>query len=215
MSTGITVGTASNLAVRWYWATVGIVLSIGFFLNYLIVTNIDAATVLAINPWLLIGGYFISCIAGISLSRLSDNPVISFLGFLLVVVPIGVVITPFIQSVDPNIVVNAALFTGLLTAAMGLGGFMFPDLFKSLGGILFWALLAAIVVEIILYFMGVQQTFMDYIVAVIFLGFIGYDFAEAQDDAPTMDAAIDRAVALYLDIINLFLRVLSIMSSDD
>lgn len=211
----VTVSTATNLAVRWYWATVGIVLSIGFFINYLIVTNIDAAAVTAINPWVLIIGYFACCITGICLSSFSDNPLVSFIGFLLVVVPIGVVITPFVQSVDPNIVANAALFTGLLTAVMGAGGFMFPALFKSLGGILFWALLAAIIVEITLMFMGVKQSFMDYIVAVIFLGYIGYDFAMAQDDEPTMDAAIDRAVALYLDIINLFLRVLSIMASDD
>jgi FtsH-binding integral membrane protein len=211
----VTVSTASNLAVRWYWATVGIVLSIGFLINYFIVTNVPAEVVTSINIWALLIGYFVCCIAGISLSAFSKNPLISFIGFLLVVVPIGFVITPFIQSVDPNIVANAALFTALLTIIMGAGGFLFPSLFKSLGGILFWALLAAIVVEVILLFMGVKQSFMDYIVALIFLGFIGYDFAEAQDDEPTMDAAVDRAVALYLDIINLFLRVLSIMASSD
>lgn len=210
----ITVSTASNLAVRWYWATVGIVLSIGFLINYFMVTNINPETVMAINPWVLIGGYFISCLAGCYLSASSDNPLVSFIGFLLVVVPIGVVITPFVNSVDPDIVSKAALFTGLLTAIMGAGGFLFPTLFKSIGGILFWALLAAIIVEITLMFMGVKQSFMDYIVALIFLGFIGYDFAAAQDDEPTMDAAIDRAVSLYLDIINLFIRILSIMADD-
>lgn len=209
-----TVSTASNFAVRCYWAAVGIVLSIGFLINYFIVSNVAPETVMAINPWVLIIGYFVCCFTGIFLSKSSDNPLISFIGFLLVVVPIGFVITPFIHGLDPDIVVNAALFTALLTAIMGAGGFLFPSLFKSLGGILFWGLLAAIIVEITLLVMGVKQSFMDYIVALIFLGFIGYDFAEAQDDEPTLDAAIDRAVALYLDIINLFLRIASIMSND-
>jgi FtsH-binding integral membrane protein len=43
------------------------------------------------------------------------------------------------------------------------------------------------------------------------MGFIGYDYAKALEDDATVDAAIDRAVALYLDIINLFIRILEIM----
>lgn len=209
-----TVANSSSLAVRWYWATVGFVLSIGFALNYIMIQTIPVEAILAINPWVLIIGYFVSCILGMCLSRFSDNPLISFIGFLLVVVPVGVVITPFIQSVDPEIVQKAVVFTGLLTVIMGAGGITFPKLFSSIGGMLFWLLLAAIIAEIIFLMIGYKQTFMDYIVAVVFLGFIGYDFAQALDDEPTMDAAIDRAVALYLNIINLFMRILSIMKDD-
>lgn len=212
--TSYTVSNSSSLAVRWYWATVGIVLTIGFIINYFMIKNIPSESIMSINLWVLLIGYFACVICGIMMSQLSDNPIISFIGFLLVVTPIGVIITPFVQQSDPQLVERAIVMTGLLTALMGTGGFLLPKLFKSLGGILFWMLITAIIAEIIFLILGYKQTFMDYIVALIFLGFIGYNFASAQDDPPTMDAAIDRAVALYMDIINLFIRILSILSNN-
>lgn len=91
---------------------------------------------------------------------------------------------------------------------------VFPQFFRSIGGILFWVLLAAIVAEIVMLFVfNYKPAFMDWIVAVIFMGFIGYDYAMALKDDATVDKAIDRVVALYLDIINLFIRILSIMGN--
>ena len=49
----------------------------------------------------------------------------------------------------------------------------------------------------------------DFIVALIFCGYIGYDWAEAQTKERTLDNAVDSVVDLYLDIVNLFLRILS------
>ena len=43
---------------------------------------------------------------------------------------------------------------------------------------------------------------------------IWYDWAKAQNNVKTLDNAIDSAVALYLDVINLFLRLLG-SSKDD
>ena len=53
---------------------------------------------------------------------------------------------------------------------------------------------------------------MDWIVALLFCGYIGYDWARANAIPNTLDNAIDSAAALYLDIINLFIRLLHIMS---
>ena len=208
-----TVQTASKEVARTYWTTLGVVLAIGFGINYLMVKSIPAEAVLAINPIVLIIGYFVCAIGGIVLSKVSDNPIISFIGYLMVVVPVGVIIVPFVQQYDPAIVEKAVLFTAMLSVGMTLAGSLYPDFFRSIGGILFWALLAAIVSEIVMMLLGYKLALMDWIVAVIFLGFIGYDYAMALEDEPTMDAAVDRAVSLYLDIINLFVRVLSIMGN--
>ena len=53
--------------------------------------------------------------------------------------------------------------------------------------------------------------------AVVFSLYIGYDFLKAQELDYTIDNAIDSAVSIYLDIINLFLRILRILgnSRDD
>jgi FtsH-binding integral membrane protein len=50
-------------------------------------------------------------------------------------------------------------------------------------------------------------------VAALFCGYIAYDWAKAQEESPTADNAVDACVGLYLDIINLFLRILSSSSS--
>lgn len=205
------VANAEKQVAKTYWFILGIVLALGFSINYWMVTLIPASAVMAINPIVLLIGYFVLAFGGIWLSHSSDDPKISFLGYMMVVVPVGVVIVPFVQSFDPMIVEKAVLFTAMLSGLMAFGGFTFPQFFRSIGGILFWALLAAIIAEIIVMIIGYELAAMDWIVAVIFLGFIGYDFSMALEDEPTIDAAIDRAVALYLDIINLFLRILSIM----
>ena len=69
-------------------------------------------------------------------------------------------------------------------------------------------------VEFIMILFGNVPKWWDWVVALLFCGYIGYDWAEAQNNAKTLDNAIDSAVALYLDIINLFLRLLG-SSKDD
>jgi FtsH-binding integral membrane protein len=214
MSYGLTVKSCESHIARVYWFALSICLVLGFSINYVMIKNIPAEAILEINPWVLIIGYFICAFTGIFMSMKSSDPVISFIGYMLVVVPVGVVITPFVQSVDPAIVEKAVLFTALLSAGMGIVGMLFPAFFASIGGILTVSLLIAIIAEIGLMFFGYDLKAMDWIVAIIFLGFIAYDFSQALDDEPTLDAAVDRAVALYLDIINLFLRILSIMKED-
>ena len=80
---------------------------------------------------------------------------------------------------------------------------------------LFWALLIAIVVQLVMMFVFEQHlTILDWAVALIFCGFIGGDWAVAMSLEKTVDNAVDSAATLYLDIINLFIKILSIMKED-
>ena len=49
----------------------------------------------------------------------------------------------------------------------------------------------------------------------IFSLYIGYDWYRAQAYPKTLDNAVDSAIDLYIDIVNLFLRILALMSRDD
>ncbi len=196
-------------------AIIGIVLFVGFFLNYLMVKFCSQYFV-DINPVVLIITYFVVCIAGMIISRKSDNPWISFFGYLLVVVPVGVVLSICLQGQSSVSIQNAVLVTAGVTAIMVIASQIKPDIFLRLGRALFIALFAVIIIELLLMLFGVARpTFWDYLVALIFCGYIGYDWAEAQKGPHTADAAVDACVGLYLDIINLFLRILSISSRRD
>ena len=83
--------------------------------------------------------------------------------------------------------------------------------FQRVYGIGFGILLATILVEIVLMFMGVSQTITDLIVIVVFAGFIGYDTYVATTVPPTLPNAVLMASNLFVDIINVFLRILNIL----
>jgi FtsH-binding integral membrane protein len=107
--------------------------------------------------------------------------------------------------------------TALVTAVMGATGLMFPNFYRSIGGALFGALLALVVVSFARSFIPAIQGvgIIDYISAGIFSLYIGYDMYRASEIPATLDNAVDVAVSLYLDILNLFLDLLRIMGKSD
>ena len=61
--------------------------------------------------------------------------------------------------------------------------------------------------------LGVDQIVTAWIGAVVFSVYIAYDFHRAQAFPKTLDNAVDSALDIYLDIINLFLKILRILGS--
>lgn len=156
-------------------------------------------------------------ILGVIISVKSNNPLISFMGYNMIVVPFGLILGPVINQYKPNIVQNAFTMTASITALMGLAGISYPRVFENMGGSLFMALTGLIFVRIFQMFIpGLQGVgVIDYIAAGIFSLYIGYDMYRANSIPKTADNAIDISIDLYLDIINLFLNILRIMGKKD
>ena len=83
---------------------------------------------------------------------------------------------------------------------------MGPTLFISLGIGLFG--------EIISMLFGYTGNVFNWIFVIIFSLYIGYDWHKAQMYPKTLDNAVDSALDLYLDIINLFIRLLNLIKRD-
>lgn len=195
-----------------YNFTIGLTLCWGFAMNWLIVTNIDPQSIADVNPWIFFIGYFASCFFGMYLFNKSSNPLVSFIGYNFVVIPFGLIINLVVSGYDASIVSEAIRITGLVTIGMMCLGSMFPAFFKKISGALSIALLLVIVVELIeIFVFGIHHGILDWIVVLIFCGYIGYDWGRANQIPKTLDNAIDSAAALYMDIINLFLRILRIL----
>ena len=88
---------------------------------------------------------------------------------------------------------------------------LIPDTFLSMGKTLLVALIVCIIVDVIALFLGYNLVIIDYAVTFIFSLLVGYDWARANACVKTVDNAVDSAAELYIDIINLFLRILSIL----
>lgn len=195
-----------------YNLIIGLTLCWGFAVNWAMVTHISPKAIAAVNPLVFFIGYFVSCFVGIYLFRKSDTPMVSFLGYNLVVVPFGLIINLVVSRYDSALVADAIRITGLVTIGMMCLGTMFPAFFQRIVGALTVALLIVIVVEVVeMFIFNMHHDILDWAVVLIFCGYIGYDWGRANRIPKTVDNAIDSAAALYIDIINLFLRILRIL----
>ena len=170
---------------------------------------------LSMNPIVFLVGYFISCIVGTIIAVGSSSPLISFLGYNLIVLPIGGLLTISLGAYTGADILLAMSLTGVVTLIMTLLSIAKPNFFRGLGKTLFLSLILGIIVEVIAMILGFSTTIFDFFFVVIFALYIGYDYVKAQDYPKTIDNAIDSAIDIYLDIINLFLRILSIIAKSD
>lgn len=183
----------------------------GFLVNF-IICRYFTDFFYNMNPFLFLIGYFVCAFAGIHIVKKSDTALPAFLGYNLMALPVGGVLSVFLVGYSTTIVQFAFLATALVTLIMGVMSYIYPQAFLSMGKALGISLISVIVVELLMTlifrsYMGL----IDYIVALIFALYIGYDLARSQRKAFTYVNAIGCAAELYLDIINLFMRIVSIL----
>ncbi|MHC2148653.1 Bax inhibitor-1 family protein [Pseudomonas sp. 210_17 TE3656] len=207
------VGTNHQISANAYNLILGAVLLWGFAVNWYLVTIVPADVIKAIPMLLFLAGYMITTLTGVAIIFKSEKPLYSFLGYNLIVVPIGLLLVIVLPDYSHQNIIKAVQTTALLTVGMMLLGSAFPGFFKRIEASLFIALVVTIVVELgQAWLFGTHLAAMDWIVAAIFCGYIGVDWGRANQIERSVDNAIDSAASLYLDIINLFLRILRIMS---
>lgn len=200
---------SGELSLRAYNLTIGLVLLWGFAVN-IVMCNYFTQTFMRWNFAMVVIGYFIIAIAGIFISKSSNNPFISFIGYNMVVLPVGVVLSIALTEYNKISIMNALLTTTAVTLIMVVLASVIPTIFLSIGRVLFACLTGVVICELIFILIGLATpSLWDFGVAVIFCGYIAYDWAEAQIKARTLDNAVDSVIELYLDIVNLFLRILS------
>lgn len=142
----------------------------------------------------------------------SSSPALSFLGFTGLAIGMGLLLTSYLTLFSQATIYSAFLATGIIVVSMMLISLFFPAFFLSLGRVLIFALLGSIAVELIGgLLLHYPMFWMNYVIVVIFAGYVGFDWAKAQVYPKTMDNAIDSAADIYIDIVNIFIRLLSIM----
>lgn len=169
------------------------------------------------NPILYLAGSLIGSIAGIVLmsSAVKRQSVpLSLGGFALFVCTFGLTCSQALITYDLPTINTAFTATAAITVVFGALGVLFPQVFHRMAGVLSVALLALLVVQVVMLFMGVDQTWLDVAVIVVFCGFIGYDMHQAATVPTTLPNAVFAACNLFLDIMNVFIRILNILNSD-
>ena len=200
-----------QLTDQTYNLAIGLTLVVGILVD-MIIAHYLTDLVFRLSPILMLIIYLAGSIGCTMVIYRSAKPIVSFLGFLGLSVCMGLMLTYFISLYYLGTVQLAFTLTGGVFVVMVVLSTLFPTFFLSIGRGLGITLLVTIVVEVIATLV-LRRALMitDYIIVLVFCGYVGFDWARAQRFPKTLDNAIDCAADIYVDIINLFIRILSIL----
>ena len=204
---------AEPIGDRAYNAVLVGVLLWGLLVNVLLCVY-AGELVRRLPPLALLIGYLVCAFVGVRVAARSMRPLVSFLGYNLVVLPFGLVIAVMVEAyggIGSAVVRDAFLYTMLITAGMGAVVTIAPALFEKLGGALLGCLAGLVLCEIVLLLFHVRQTVTDWAAAGLFSLYIGFDIHRSQQFPKTVDNAVDSALDIYLDLANLFIRLMEIL----
>jgi FtsH-binding integral membrane protein len=127
---------------------------------------------------------------------------------------IGLAVAPtvaYYASTDPQAVWEAGGSTGLFIAGFGAAGYATRRDLSALARVLFWALVALIVFGLVLVFVKIPGGSLIYAILglVIFAGFTMFDFQRLRRSKDMRTAPL-LAASIFLDILNVFLLLLSL-----
>ena len=169
---------------------------------------------LSINPIVLFVGYLVLVIAGTFMVHRSRSTAVRFVGYNMIVVPMGLILSVVVQAyggVSSAVVMQAFLYTGIITGIMILLSIAFPKFFSKIGGMLLGCLIGMIIAYIVVWLLHIDTIIIAYFGAVLFSLYIGYDVWRSQQVPHTVGNAVASACEIYVDIVNLFLRLLEIL----
>ena len=208
-----------EMSAEAYNLVIGGMLLYGFLVNCLMIKFCfdSVADLIMNNPMMYYLSYFAMIFAGWFMIKKSSSTVMSFIGYNLIVVPLGMVISfvvnVYVMAGYSDIIATAFGITAVVTLLVMFVSSIYPDFFLSMGHTLGITLLITIVVEAVMYFgFHMDLGIIDYIVVLLFCGYIGYDWARANSLPKTVYNAVDSAAELYVDIVNLFIRLMRILA---
>lgn len=132
----------------------------------------------------------------------------------------GITLGLVLISIDENLAIRVSWLTALVTMGAALFSWYSGIDFSFLGGALFFALLILLLVSIFRIFVEIKGFARKVIAScgiLIFVGYLLFDFGRLKklgsiDQANAWNVALDMSIDIYLDIINLFLQILDLLS---
>lgn len=199
---------SKTLSNRTYNLLIGVVLLYGFIVNFVMV-KLFANTFKTWNPSSVFICYFLIAVSGIVIHHRFKKPLTSFIGYNLIVLPISPALSLVLRTTQTDTLIRTIITTTAVTLVMIIIATIKPHLFSSLCTTLLIILLLVITVEVVLLLFGVTMPrWWDILMALIFCTYVGCDWSLAQQREHTVKNAIDVSINLYLDIINIFVRLI-------
>ncbi|RLA71388.1 MAG: BAX inhibitor (BI)-1/YccA family protein [Epsilonproteobacteria bacterium] len=164
--------------------------------------------------WLIFGAELLVLFFGLSLSR--GKPGLNLAMLFLFTFLTGVSLVPLLATMigagNGGLIGNAFLMTSVLFGALSLFAINSKSDFSSWGKPLFITLIVVIIASLINYFFLQSSMMQIVITAGILLLFGIFTIYDTQNIANgAYDSEVDAAVSLYLDFLNMFTAILSLL----
>jgi modulator of FtsH protease len=180
----------------------------------LCITALAAWLFQGVPPGLGLGAMLLGFILLLAINAVRQNEALSLLLFYAFTFLQGVGIAPvihqYVSAFGPDVVVNAALTTGLGMFALAAIVYATGLDLRRFQGIFMIALLGLIVVGIVSIFVRfIHPEVYAWLTLLIFSGLVLIDFARLRAGGDGL-TAVQMATSIYLDAINIFLALLQI-----
>lgn len=161
-----------------------------------------------------------------SSAKSARNPARATVMFLLMAASEGTTLALFMMMFKSTTTVAALLVTAVIFGTMALVGIYGKRDLSKAGSIATMFLLGAIVMTMLNFFMRStgMAMILNYIILGVFIVLVAYDnqrlkqlyaYAEAEGDVAISSLAVQGAIMLYLDFLNLFITILQIFGIGD
>ena len=112
-------------------------------------------------------------------------------------------------------IAQALIGTAIITGGTSMYALTTKKDFSAFGPFLFWTLVAIIAVAILNIFIGssILSTILSIVALIVFSGFMIYDTQNIVKGL--YETPVEAALSLYLNVINIFIHLLSLLKSDD
>ncbi len=174
-----------------------------------------------INLLVLLIGTLVSSLVGVFITTKSDNPVISLFGYALVAIPFGLLFGPIVAQYTTVSVLKVLTITFLLVGVLTIIGAVIPESLGNWQGWLLIGLVALLLGQFAIPVLGWlvpgfplqgALALWDWVGIALFGALVVYDVNRARRVPATLDNAVDCAMGLYLDIVNIVLRLLQLLA---
>ena len=121
----------AELSRRTYNAAIGIVLAIGLIINAMMAQYLPASAfeIMGQYPWAVIIGFLVVAIGSVFVIYKSDNPMVSFIGFVVLSAAFGYLVAATVQSYTETTVTRAFMLTAAISLAMVIAATLAPGVF--------------------------------------------------------------------------------------
>lgn len=193
-----------------YNAILGAVIVYGFAVNIVTVLYLKYFF-MQFNIVKILVVYAIFAILGCFISYYSKSALASFIGYNFLVLPAGGILSILLSEYDWADVELAIIVTGIASVIIMIIATLAPERFINTGGALAIGLVVGVICVGASTLLGYNSHYYTMGFIILFSFYLVHDFSVAQAYPKTINNAVDSALDVWLDVLYLFINIVSMI----